>query len=467
MNNARLDCFNDIESVLGPLELEEPMLTAWRYHGNQRQRSQAFIWLARAALSRRFSFRSVALPSTSSFLLAAINDTPTTWGLMEPVARELVRRGHAVFGLVGPQAVAVRRSNLFSGFIDLRQLLSTASFRRRVQNFLRARRLTRRVFALLPGKSIGEAENWLEFGFTLRDVFARWAKGAGGLLLDSTLGSGRTALALGARECGVPSYVLQHGLFGPHQFPMLADQLLTWGKLFSTQAVTYGTPASQISTTGCPRWDHLVQLRKQEPDSAVRQALGGKDGVPLVMLISNAHGAGRYPRHYAAYFKAVEKLVACRALDVIVKLHPMEKDLSHYMNHLPSYVVEQLSVVPQSIGLYEALRHVDCVYHLFSAAALEAMLLGVPVLFERAGDSDKLCDFPDHGGGGWTSPDLVVEECRGIGTQGPYRAQFLARQEEFLDLAFSNLGSATTTVVDRILRNLESHSVSSGPVAPR
>ena len=95
-----------------------------------------------------------------------------------------------------------------------------------------------------------------------------------------------------------------------------------------------------------------------------------------------------------------------------MKLHPAERDLQPYRQRITRDLIDRLIVLPRDVDIETALRCADIVYHVFSAAALESMALGVPTLFERGLPGDKLCDYPDLGGGEWASPNNVVDLSR-------------------------------------------------------
>jgi len=140
----------------------------------------------------------------------------------------------------------------------------------------------------------------------------------------------------------------------------------------------------------------------------------------------------------------------------------VERNLEHYRKSLPGHIVDRLAVVPGDVNLHDALRAADVVYHVFSAAALEAMLLGVPVLFERGEGAPPLCDFPEMGGGLWATPDTAPELCRNLSPPGEMRDRCLDSQDTFIQRAMANLGRAAACVVAGLLRDSDPGS---GPAA--
>jgi hypothetical protein len=435
------------------LEAQEPLLCAWRYQGGPGTGTgNLFPTLLRILADRRRARKALEGPAPGQIVVAAYSPLSATWGTLAPILRELASRGEPAYLLYSDQTRPILSSVPHRGAAHIMALAASLPIAVRVRHLFAARRLARSLRRVLPPNSDGGAERWLEWALSTRAAAGPWLKGAGALAADSDIEAPRMALFGAARAAGVPSAVLQHGFFSPHQFPLHAHRLLTWGGYFSRQAIVCGlSPGSEVEV-GCPRWDGLDALRREPRIPAVREAMGGRPGRPLVLIISNAHGAEVYPRHYTPFFEGLRNLVET-GLEVAVRLHPVERDLRYYRPHLPDSITDALRTVPQSLSLHDALRHSDVVYHVFSAAALEAMLLGVPVLFERGEEgAEPLTDLPGNGGGRWTGPSGVVRDCAELGTAGEARGACLEAQERFLEGAFSHRGRATEAACASLLR---------------
>jgi len=290
-------------------------------------------------------------------------------------------------------------------------------------------------------------------GLAAREVAAEWLLGAGVLIADGEHEPLRKGFFLGAQRCGVPSVVLQHGVLDLGFFPMHADRLYTWGAHFQRAVEKLGVPSEQFKPLGNPRWDALETWGGREVNRAVRASMGGVEGRPLVLLISTTHVSPIYPGLYAAFFQAVQNL-ADAGLDVAVRRHPAEADMSQYARALSPSARDRLHVLPPCLDLYDGIFNADVVYLTNSTTCLEAMILERPVLFTgeaRGQGIPDYLDYPEYGGGEWCDAGDIVRRCQDLAHPGPERASLIMRQSDFLKMALENRGRATGAVVDEIL----------------
>jgi hypothetical protein len=216
------------------------------------------------------------------------------------------------------------------------------------------------------------------------------------------------------------------------------------------EAERYGADRSSLFAVGCPRFDHLPALRRSPKSAEIYQAIGKHKGNPLVLVVSNAHAQPEYPEFYAQYFKTVEAL-AMSGCDLVVKPHPAERGLTAYQDNLSPAAFKRIRILPRELTLEQAITHSDVVYQGFSAAAIEAMMLGAPVLFEEGKPgAPKDCDFPEYGGGAWCSGPETVEACQTLACDGIERRALVDAQDAFLERAITNQGQATQAVCDRL-----------------
>jgi hypothetical protein len=440
-----------LSPLLRDLEREEPVVCAWRYQGGGGSVPPSWPRLRRLGRIGRdavLRVKRLPRPAVGQVVVLSHATTPATMGTLRPVMMELAGRGRPAFLITTPRTRALLSEGLHRGHADILQIAAAVGLSARRGLRRRVQELAGQLKSILGADRDGQAELWLELGMAVSEGARQWSGGAGVVITDADLEASRKGFVVGASRAGVPSVVLQHGLLGSHQFPVHADRLFCWGAYFRRQAESYGLEAARAVVVGSPRWDALHALRSAPRNPAVRQKLGGSPGKPLVLVISNAHGAPLYPGLYHPHFEGIQRLVEA-GLDVVVKLHPAENGLSGYAGVMPEPILNAIHVVPPDLSLHDALRHSDVVYHVFSAAALEAMLLGVPVLFERGtDDAPRLCDFPDLGGGEWSTSSSVVERCRILSAPGSERTDLLADQEAFLEQALANRGRALAAVVD-------------------
>lgn len=435
--------------ALRSVETDEPTACAWRYQGGGPGVKRS--WPRRVLRKLRdFALRLRHLPRPNEGQIVVLSDGPTdaTFGNLRAVMRELCRRGRPPFLITTSKTKKFLSENLHSGQVDIIQLLAAVPNRSRRMIRKTVASLAPRIREVLPNRD-GGCESWLETGLLAKAIAREWCQPAGAILVDADFEATRKGFLLGAKEAGVPSLMLQHGTWGPMMFPVHATVTACWGELSQREVAEYGLPRERTAALGSPRWDHLVRLREQPSLSDDRALCGGDVKRPLVLLISNTHAASKFPELYDAYFEGVARLLECSEIDVAVKLHPSEVGLANYEARLPAKLLRRLRVTPTELGLHRPLKACDVVYHVGSAASIEAILLGVPILFERGKGTEREKYAPPlYGGGEWCGPGDVVSRVNELAQAGAARDELLARQESYLDLALANRGHAAAAVAD-------------------
>ena len=443
------DEYQDYSTQLRALAVEEPIVDAWRYQGGGPGLKVPW-WRKLAMMGRDFVLRQSRLPrpKPGQFVVLSDGATDATFGNLRPVMRELQTRGQEVFWITTYKTRRFLKENLTHDHLDIKRLLASVP--------LKIRHLIRqRVVDLAPaikrvlGDRDGGCEKWIEAGLLAKEAAKRWVEGAGGILVDADFEAFRKGFLLGALEVGIPSLMLQHGTWGPMMFPIHATMTGCWGDLSRRETNDFGLEWERSVSLGSPRWDRLFNQRHSLASKDDRPRCGGSPGRPLVLLISNTHASWRYPELYEPYFESVTELLKADGIDVAVKLHPSENGLIEYQKRISQKLLARLHIIPMDLGLHRPLLACDVVYHVNSAASLEAIMLGVPILFERGqGAVSSKYIPPLHGGGEWCGPDDVVSRVCELAQSGSARTSLLEQQNAFLDRALVNRGRAAQAVAD-------------------
>ncbi len=443
----------ELAPKLSALEAEEPVISAWRCMAGRSSRpvgfSRRMLWLLRDFM---YKVRPLARPLPNQIVAVTHSMAPSTIASLRLVLHELRARGCPAFIVTNRATRGLLKENLHIGHADLGALCAALPWKRRSQLRRRAGELAFEVKKALPVGKDGQAAAWIERGLVAREATLAWLGPARTLLLPVDTQADAKGMVLAAKRLGIPSVVLQHGMIGAREFPVHASYMFCWGDLFAEEGRQLGAPAAQLVPVGSPRMDSLERMRQQQQEPNIRAELGGRSRRPLLMAISTAHATPRNPSLYAEYFESI-RAVLQSGTPLALKLHPAEQGLGWYEKHLPENLVPLLRLVPRHLDLHTAMRHADAVFHVHSAAALEAMLLGVPVLTQyppAPGPTPK--DLPQRGGGLWTSAADIVERLCRIVKDASFRGSCVERQDQMLDLAFANRGRATQSVVEQLLR---------------
>jgi hypothetical protein len=201
---------------------------------------------------------------------------------------------------------------------------------------------------------------------------------------------GRVALAA-CRAARVPSLALQHGILYPNYYSYRhdpdeeacprPDRTALFGEAARRLLLDLGhyKPESLV-VTGSPKFDDLLRAAQSSDRDALRARLGvGKDD--RLLLVASRYRAIRQTHQaigsaFASLLRAVERVGSARLL---VKPHPSERP-GEYEARIEEVGTERASVLPSSSDLVELLHACDILVTVESLSAVEALVLGRPVL---------------------------------------------------------------------------------------
>jgi hypothetical protein len=143
------------------------------------------------------------------------------------------------------------------------------------------------------------------------------------------------------------------------------------GDRFRRQLMEQGVAGDKIRVTGQPRLDGAMQAVKQMSGETASKA-------ERVLLYCNQP----IPESHLLDRLFVDLVTACDACDnvrLLVKLHPRDLPVDHWMKLLPEGAGRSLLEVTNSRKLDECFRLADAMMTVASTTSLEAMAAGLPV----------------------------------------------------------------------------------------
>ncbi|MFA6315444.1 MAG: CDP-glycerol glycerophosphotransferase family protein [Candidatus Paceibacterota bacterium] len=189
-----------------------------------------------------------------------------------------------------------------------------------------------------------------------------------------------SVLPLVAKDFGIPSLELQHGLeyLGPGSWSRdhVAEYIATYGPIVKRELLTIGYSREKVREIGSPRFDNymLGNYRDKKPNR--------QDKFTILCIAPDIRPFEIYDSYSAEdYFSSVVKAVeSLESVHVIIKLRPGPADETT----LGTIVERVFSHVPHTIAQYEPLpllyHKVDVVVSCFSTAILEALQFSMPVI---------------------------------------------------------------------------------------
>ena len=248
---------------------------------------------------------------------------------------------------------------------------------------------------------------------------------------------------LSAKETGLKTYIIQHGIIVDYWWPLDADYLFLWGDLHKEQLVGLGAPEEKILIGGMPALDEKF---KTQMDYTF------KPGQPIKVLIISQTQAPDFSDSFLENFASCLKIFGTMKenFQVIVKLHPIENMSFYVKQNLDRY--SNFGFVKQEKGIHDLIIESDLCISLFSTGGLEAVALNrASIVLNLESWIDQYAWWPKYGGG------LYISDVEGLRNfvknilEDPDCIQnILDKQKKFLNRSFSNMGNASQMIVDSV-----------------
>lgn len=210
------------------------------------------------------------------------------------------------------------------------------------------------------------------------------------LLYAESSGWGRAAVAA-CRAHGVPSLALQHGILYPGYYSYLhgpdeadcprPDRTAVFGEAAKRFLVEQGGYAPEsLVVTGSPKFDALLSLARGLERAAVRERLGVAPGEKLLLVASRFRAIRETHRSIGSAFSSlVTAATALPGVRLLVKPHPAESG-DAYERAIRQAGAERARVLSPGTDLLELLVAMDALVTVESLSAVEALVVGRPVL---------------------------------------------------------------------------------------
>jgi hypothetical protein len=216
----------------------------------------------------------------------------------------------------------------------------------------------------------------------------RALKPAALVLYAESSGWGRAALAA-CRAASVPTVAVQHGIIYPKYYSYRhgpgeedcprPDRTAVFGEAARRLLVEMGgyEPRSLV-VTGSPKFDDLLASARGRDRGRTRARLGAADADRLVLVASRYRGIrsthSAIGGAFAGLVRALEELDGVRG---VVKPHPAEPAEAYEADLRGA---RRVRVVPPGADLLDLLHAADALVTVESLSAVEALVLGRPVL---------------------------------------------------------------------------------------
>jgi hypothetical protein len=213
---------------------------------------------------------------------------------------------------------------------------------------------------------------------------------AAACLYAESSGWGRAAVAA-CRAAGVPSVAIQHGILYPKYYSYrhagdeadcpLPDRTALFGESARRFLVEQGRyPPGSLVVTGSPKFDELLRAAGQWDREALRRRLGAAADEALLAVASRFRGIRETHQSLGSAFPALVRAVeATPGVRCVVKPHPAERP-DEYERVVRELGARRVTLLAPASDLMELLHASDALLTVESLSAVEALVLGRPVL---------------------------------------------------------------------------------------
>lgn len=284
------------------------------------------------------------------------------------------------------------------------------------------------------------------------------------VLMDEDICEFNKTLASVARQMGIYSLVVQHGI--PAQkvgfYPLTADEMAVWGDWMKERMMRWGIPGERLPVEGAPQYDRFFQAAGQDAEKIKKEsfrALGLDDALPTVLLATQPlHEASRPElaginhsrRLNAELVRAAAALLRKDArLQLIIKLHPrdLEAALTQALINEFAPLKDRIRMV-QHVDPRRLLPCCDVLVTTWSTIFVEAAIFDKPVILVDPLQDAKF--LPPEGGGPLFFAKNAEEMCRHL--MDCLRSRPASRRAFFLKNLLFSPGGAADRVADRIVQ---------------
>jgi hypothetical protein len=194
-----------------------------------------------------------------------------------------------------------------------------------------------------------------------------------------------------ARVMGIPSLCVQDGLAADnaHWWWITADHWAACGDAIPRQMQAHGVAAERFHVTGQPRYDVLCEMRRNADPVALRAKYEIPQGRRCVLLATQPHQSPAFVQRIA------DAVLAAPDVVLLLRQHPAE--------HAEKYVAmsrdlgERCRLLGTAGNIFELIAASDALVTEFSTVALEAVILGKPVVTANFGDVPTIVSFAELG----------------------------------------------------------------------
>jgi hypothetical protein len=215
------------------------------------------------------------------------------------------------------------------------------------------------------------------------------------ILMHDEYGALQMSLINAAKQVGIPTISIQHGIIYEELMPYfhlpehisgknaklnfpLPDRMCVWSKKVREYLLKFGNfPETVPVVTGDPKLDYLPSVIKNFSYQKITEKMKiPKNKKVILFATENLPNMIEKELVTNTVINAIKNLPD---IHLIIKIHPNENDVSFYRKKIDMLKLSNFSIV-KDVNLYETLYISDVVVITYSTVGYEAMLMGKPVI---------------------------------------------------------------------------------------
>lgn len=275
----------------------------------------------------------------------------------------------------------------------------------------------------------------------------------------------------------IPVVALQHGMLSasdtlfsryrcqayelqgsPTKLSIIPDRLCVYGEDTKSILTQLGFPTDRVVITGQPRYDILVKAGEIFDRKRFCATWGIDSTKPIVLIGSQPfrHVAGDREDYRKSFYRSVFQALSDEPwIQIVIKTHPVEEEEWH--EELTKEMGVKAVVLRRDSDTNEALYACDVLITSYSTVAVEAMILGKPVITINLTGNPDLVPYAQKGAaiGVYKAEDIAPAVKDALENPEVRKGLEKGRQRYLENQLYKTDGQATRRVVNLVYKMIQ------------
>lgn len=262
------------------------------------------------------------------------------------------------------------------------------------------------------------------------------------IVLGGTNNPESRSLAFAAREKGIPSVCLQHGIIGLEfgYLPKVSTVQAVYGQYEFDWYKQRGIPESSIKIIGHPRFDE-INTRKQMSRYGFEK-LAGLDPDKISILLVLHHQETEITSFI------IKELLKNHQVNIIVRSRHNARNIHRLKKNFPTIRHSN------NVHLYDLIHNVDAVVSYPSTVALEAMLAGKPVFIWKINADSSTGYFNNMDDFIQSDPAKLVDIIGKFLNRAEIHPSIEQKRKEFISYCYPNTNELSVNRLKKLIASL-------------